>query len=334
VTDAASPESIPAKKRRERLWLWLIPLLPLLLLGFLALQFESGGPSAKDMVVLIEKGSSLRKAARSLEKAGVIRSADRFLLGARLFGRKSPVKAGEYEIPRHASPARILSLLQSGDVLLHEVLVSTGMSSLQVQERLLADARLTGEIDVPAEGSLLPETYTFTRGEARADVLARMKQSMSTALVELWDKRQPDLPLRTPEEAIILASIVEKESSKKSELPEVAGVYINRLRMGMKLQADPTVIYPVTKGKPLGRRILKSELQADNGYNTYVIAGLPQGPIANPGRAAIAAVLNPARTKNIFFVADGSGGHAFAETLAEHDRNVSRWRRYRAEKGI
>jgi UPF0755 protein len=320
-------------KRRRGWWMALIAL-PLLILGWFALQFDGSGPSRDDTVVMIAKGSSLRKAATALEKAGVVADAKRFVLLARLFGGNKPIKAGEYEIPRGASPARILSLLQSGDVLLHEVMIATGMSSAQVYDRLMAEARLTGEIQVPEEGSILPDTYTFTRGESRADIVARMQKSMDVTLAELWAKRQPNLPLRTPEEAITLAAIVEKETSKKSELAQVAGVYINRLNTGMKLQADPTVIYPVTKGRPLGRRILKSELQADNSYNTYVISGLPAGPIANPGKRAIEAALNPAKTKNIFFVADGSGGHVFAQTNAEHERNVAKWRKFRSDKGI
>jgi UPF0755 protein len=325
----------PKVKSRRWLWLGLLALaLPLLLLGWFAVQFDGRGPAQDDTVVMIDKGSSVRKAAAKLEDAGVIADAKRFVLLVRLFGGAKPIKAGEYEIPRGASPARILSLLQSGDVLLHEVMIATGMSSAQVFDRLMADARLTGEIPIPEEGSVLPDTYTFTRGEARADVVKRMQSSMDAALAELWAKRQPGLPLRTPEEAVTLAAIIEKETSKKSELAEVAGVYINRLNMGMKLQADPTVIYPVTKGRPLGRRILKSELQAHNGYNTYVIQGLPAGPIANPGKRAIEAALSPAKTKNIFFVADGSGGHVFAQTNAEHERNVAKWRRFRAEKGI
>jgi UPF0755 protein len=323
------------QKQTSRRWWWIALIaLPLLILGGFALQFDGSGPASDDTVVMIDKGSSVRKAAMQLEKAGVIASAKRFVLLARLFGGNKAIKAGEYEIPRGASPARILSLLQSGDVLLHDVMIATGMSSAQVFDRLMADARLTGEIPVPTEGSILPDTYTFTRGEARADIVKRMQKSMDAALAKLWAKRQPNLPLRTPEEALTLAAIVEKETSKKSELPIVAGVYINRLNSGMKLQADPTVIYPVTKGKPLGRRILKSELQADNGYNTYVITGLPAGPIANPGKRAIEAVLNPAKTKNIFFVADGTGGHVFAQTNAEHERNVAKWRKYRADKGI
>jgi UPF0755 protein len=323
-----------ASKKSHRWWWSALIIVPLCVLGWFALQFDGRGPAQDDAVVMIDKGASVRKAATALEKAGVITSAKRFVLLARLFGGSQPIKAGEYEIPRGASPARILSLLQSGDVLLHDVMIATGMSSVQVYDRLVADARLTGAIPVPDEGSILPDTYTFTRGEARADIVKRMQQSMDTALAELWAKRQPGLPLRSPQEALTLAAIVERETSKKSELPIVAGVYINRLNMGMKLQADPTVIYPVTKGKPLRRRILKSELQANNGYNTYVITGLPAGPIANPGKRAIAAVLNPTKTKNIFFVADGSGGHVFAQTNAEHERNVAKWRRYRAEKGI
>jgi UPF0755 protein len=324
-----------ATLKKSRRWWWLsLVVLPLLMLGGLALQFDGSGPAADDTVVMIDKGTSLRKAASELEKAGVIASAKRFVLLARLFGGSKAIKAGEYEIPRRSSPARILSLLQSGDVLLHEVMIATGMSSAQVFDRLMAEARLTGEMPVPAEGSILPDTYTFTRGEARADIVGRMQKSMAATLEDLWAKRQPDLPFRTAEEALTLAAIIEKETSKKSELPIVAGVYINRLNSGMKLQADPTVIYPVTKGRPLRRRILKSELQADNGYNTYVIPGLPAGPIANPGKRAIEAVLHPAKTKNIFFVADGSGGHVFAQTNAEHERNVAKWRKYRAEKGI
>ncbi len=328
MTDATS------LKKAKRWWWLSLGVLPLLVLGWLALQFDGSGPADQDKVVMIDKGSSLRTAASKLEQAGVVASAKRFVLLARLFGGSKAIKAGEYKIPRSASPARILSLLQMGDVLLHQVMIATGMSSAQVFDRLMADARLTGEIPVPTEGSILPDTYTFSRGEPRADIVRRMQNSMAATLEDLWTKRQSNLPFRTPEDALILAAIVEKETSKKSELPVVAGVYINRLNMGMKLQADPTVIYPVTKGRPLGRRILKSELQANNGYNTYIISGLPAGPIANPGKRAIEAVLNPAKTSNIFFVADGSGGHVFAKTNAEHERNVARWRKYRAEKGI
>jgi UPF0755 protein len=207
------------------------------------------------------------------------------------------------------------------------------MPSIIVQEKLAANPYLTGPLPPIPEGSLLPDSYGYQRGETRAAVVARMQKAMTKAVSELWAKRSTDCPISTPEQAVILASIVEKETGKPSERPMIAGVYCNRLRIGMKLDADPTVIYPVTKGKPLGRRILKSELNADNGYNTYKRAGLPEGPIANPGKASIEAVLHPAQTKALYFVADGTGGHVFAETLAEQNANVAKWYAIRRARG-
>jgi UPF0755 protein len=180
---------------------------------------------------------------------------------------------------------------------------------------------------------VLPDSYSYQRGESRAALLARMQSAMTRELQRLWAARRPNLPVASAEQAIILASIVEKETGKPSERRMVAGVYTNRLRQGMPLQADPTVIYPITRGRPLGRRILRSELQANNGYNTYAMAGLPRGPIANPGRESIAAVLNPADTQALYFVADGTGGHIFASTLAEHNANVQRWYAIRRSRG-
>jgi UPF0755 protein len=184
-----------------------------------------------------------------------------------------------------------------------------------------------------AEGSVLPDSYGYKRGETRAAVVARMQSAMTRTLDSLWAKRTPNCPVATKEETVTLASIVEKETGKPSERRTIAGVYCNRLKIGMKLDADPTVIYPVTKGKPLGRRILRSELNAVNGYNTYRMAGLPEGPIANPGRDSIAAVLNPAATKALYFVADGTGGHVFAETLQQHQANVEKWYALRRQRG-
>ena len=192
---------------------------------------------------------------------------------------------------------------------------------------------LTGTVAVPEEGSVLPDSYAYQRGESRAAVLARMQATMTKTLDKLWAARKPGLPVATRSEAIILASIVEKETGKPSERRMVAGVYANRLRQGMPLQADPTVIYPITQGRPLGRRILRSELRADNGYNTYAVAGLPRGPIANPGRESIAAVLDPAPTDALYFVADGTGGHVFAATLAEHEANRRKWYEIRRDRG-
>jgi UPF0755 protein len=215
----------------------------------------------------------------------------------------------------------------------YRITIPEGMPSILVHERLMAVPELTGEIAVPAEGSVLPDTYAFERGEPREAVLRRMQAAMTRTLAELWPQRKATTAVKTPEEAVNLAAIVEKETGKPSERRVVAGVYSNRLRIGMKLDADPTVIYPITKGKPLGRRIRLSELRRDTGYNTYVRPGLPAGPIANPGRASIEAVLDPAPTEAIYFVADGTGGHVFANTLAEHNANVAKWRAIRRARG-
>jgi UPF0755 protein len=207
------------------------------------------------------------------------------------------------------------------------------MPSIMVHERLMAQEHLTGDVTVPVEGSVLPESYDFERGEAREEVMRRMQAAMRRTLAELWAKRAPGIAVRTPEQAVILASIVEKETGKPSERRMVAGLYSNRLKHGMLLQADPTIIYPITKGKPLGRRIRQSEIQAVNDYNTYTMLGLPRAPITNPGRESIAAVLNPAKTGALYMVADGTGGHAFAESLEAHNRNVEKWFTIRRARG-
>ena len=303
-------------------------------IGLWFIQGWSGaGPAAKPIPVLIPAGSSMVKAAQTLEKAGVVASAERFLFQAKIFGGGESIKAGEYEFPARASHSEVLSILQSGKTLQRLVTIPEGMPSVLVHERLMAAPTLTGEVPVPEEGSVLPDSYSYQRGESRAAVLARMQAAMTKTLAELWPKKGPKSVVTSPREAVILASIVEKETGKASERPRVAGVYSNRLRIGMKLDADPTVIYPVTKGRPLGRRILRSELDARNGYNTYAMPGLPAGPIANPGRESIAAVLNPAETQALYFVADGTGGHVFANSLAEHEANVTKWRALRKTRG-
>jgi UPF0755 protein len=227
----------------------------------------------------------------------------------------------------------VLDLLQHGRPVQRLITVTEGMPSILVQEKLQAIPYLTGALPTVAEGSVLPDSYGYQRGETKAAVVARMQAAMTRTVDQLWPKRSTDCPIVTKEQAVTLASIVEKETAKPAERPTIAGVYCNRLRIGMKLDADPTVIYPVTKGKPLGRRILRSELNADNGYNTYKRAGLPQGPIANPGKASIQAVLHPAQTKALYFVADGTGGHVFAETLAEQNANVAKWFAIRRQRG-
>ncbi|HEY5723808.1 MAG TPA: endolytic transglycosylase MltG [Allosphingosinicella sp.] len=308
--------------------------LAVLGVGFYFIQGWNGaGPAAKPVAVVIEPGSSLAAAAAKLEQAGAIGSSERFLFQAKLFGGATPIKAGEYEFPARASHARVLGLLQEGKTLQRMVVVPEGLPSVLVHERLMKAPTLTGDIPVPAEGSVLPNSYAYQRGESRAAVLKRMQDGMTRTLDTLWAKRKPGLPVATKEEAITLASIVEKETGKASERRMVAGVYVNRLRQGMPLQADPTVIYPVTRGRPLGRRILRSELRADNGYNTYARSGLPIGPIANPGKESIAAVLDPEPTQALYFVADGTGGHVFADTLAEHEANRRKWYEIRRARG-
>ena len=305
-----------------------------LAVGLWFIQGWSGaGPSRQPTSVVIEPGTSMVAAASQLEKAGVIGSAERFLLQAKLFGGGESIKAGEYEIPARASHSQILSLLQSAKTLQRLVTVPEGLPSILVHERLMKAQQLTGEVPVPEEGSILPNSYSYQRGEPRSAVVKRMQAAMDRTLAELWPKRSPSTVVKTPAEAVTLASIVEKETGKASERRMIAGVYSNRIRVGMKLDADPTVIYPITKGKPLGRRILRSELNADNGYNTYARAGLPIGPIANPGKESIAAVLNPAETQALYFVADGTGGHVFANTLPEHNANVRKWFAIRKARG-
>jgi UPF0755 protein len=312
----------------------LLALALIVIAGGTALYAWNGaGPAQKPVSIVVVEGGTLRTAARELEKAGAVGSAKRFLILARLFGSQGIIRAGEYEVPKRASAHAILDLLQSGKTMQRFIAVPEGTPSIVVYEKLKANPLLTGPVAMPAEGSVLPDSYSYSRGEPRAAVLKRMTAAMDKALGQLWAKRKPSTVARTPQEAVTLASIVEKETGVPAERRMIAGVYSNRLRIGMPLQADPTVIYPVTKGKPLGRRILQSELRADNGYNTYAKPGLPEGPIANPGRASIEAVLDPAPTQALYFVANGKGGHVFADTLAEHNANVAKWYALRRARG-
>lgn len=308
-------------------------LLMLIVAGNFAYGWNAAGPLPRETAIVIKSGASIRSAAKQLEDAGAIKSADAFVNRARIFGAASTIKAGEFLIPAFASNADILSILTGGKTVQRMVTVPEGMPSIMVYERLVANDRLTGNVAIPAEGSILPDSYAFDKGEPRAAIVARMQAAMAKTIDDLWPERSADTVVKTPQEAIILASIVEKETSKKSELRMVAGVYSNRLKTGMMLQADPTIIYPITKGKPLGRRIRQSEIASVNDYNTYAMVGLPKGPIANPSRAAIEAVLNPEKTKALFFVADGTGGHVFANTLAEHNANVEKWYAIRRKRG-
>jgi len=292
-----------------------------------------GGALQKDTSFIVPDGASLSVVAAQLEQQGAIPSASSFRLRARILAGGTPIRAGEFMLPAHASPAKILGILQGGEAIRRFITVPEGMPSLMVYERLNGQAMLSGQVTVPAEGSLLPDTYDFERGESRQAVVLRMQAAMQRTLAELWAARSPDTVAKTPQEALVLASIVEKETGKSAERPMVAGLYSNRLRQGIMLQADPTIIYPITHGKPLGRRIRQSEIQAINDYNTYSMVGLPKGPITNPGRASIEAVLHPAKTSALYMVADGSGGHAFAATLDEHNRNVEKWFALRRARG-
>ena len=291
------------------------------------------GPLAKDGTFIVPNGANLGIVADRLAAKGVVGSATGFKLRARIFGGGRDIKAGEFALPAHASMSQVLGIITSDDVIRRFVTVPEGMPSIMVYERLKAQDQLTGDVAMPAEASVLPDSYAFERGETRTAVLRRMQAAMSRTVAELWAKRDPNLVVKTPEQALTLASIVEKETGKPSERRMVAGLYTNRLKQGMMLQADPTIIYPITKGKPLGRRILQSEIQAVNDYNTYTMVGLPKHPITNPGKDSIAAVLHPASTKALYMVADGTGGHAFADTLEEHNRNVAKWFAIRRARG-
>jgi UPF0755 protein len=308
----------------------------LVLVALLVLYFLWWGPGPKPgpHTVVISEGATLGTVVRKLGKQGAIPgTAGTYYVMARMLGSHDPIQAGEFEIPKGMGGAAILDLLQHGKPVQRLITVTEGMPSIIVSEKLAANAYLAGPTPPIAEGSVLPDSYGYQRGETRASLVQRMQQAMAKTLGALWPKRSTDCPIALPEQAVILASIVEKETGKASERPMIAGVYCNRLKIGMKLDADPTVIYPVTKGKPLGRRILKSELNAQNGYNTYRKPGLPDGPIANPGKASIEAVLHPAETKALYFVADGTGGHVFADTLAQHQANVAKWYAIRRQRG-
>ncbi|MEM6971918.1 MAG: endolytic transglycosylase MltG [Pseudomonadota bacterium] len=295
-------------------------------------RVTAAGPLADETVVAIPQGAGLLRISETLEEAGAIESATLFRLAARYRGQTTRLKFGEYALPAGASMEAILAKLTEGDTISYRVTVAEGRTSWEVVQLLNEVPELTGEIEsIPAEGSLAPDTYFFARGDRRASLIQRMQKAQQEILANAWANRRPGLPVASPEEALILASIVEKETGEAEERPQVASVFVNRMRIGMPLQSDPTVIYGVTEGRGgLGRGIRRSELRDRNDWNTYVIPRLPITPIANPGRAAIEAVLNPADTEFIYFVADGTGGHTFSRTLAEHNAAVRIWRRIEA----
>lgn len=331
----------PSEKRRRRvlpaaaLLLLLLAVLAAGLLSWVQDRYTGPGPLAADTTLVIPRGSGVQAIAGQLAAAGVVRAEWEVLAAARYRESARRLKAGEYAFPAGISLQGALELLESGRTVVRRLTVPEGLTSAQIVELLRAEPALAGEVaDAPAEGTLLPETYHFSWGDDRGDLLRRMQSAMEHTLADLWAARAPDLPLETPQQAVILASIVEKETGVAAERAKVAGVFVNRLRSGMRLQSDPTVIYGLTGGKGvLDRLLTRADWQHDSAYNTYVIDGLPPGPIANPGRESLAAALNPERHGFVYFVADGSGGHAFAETLEQHNRNVAAWRRIRQERG-
>jgi UPF0755 protein len=292
-------------------------------------QYRRPGPLAAETTVVIAKGAGVKAIATRLADAGIIADPLIFRLGARFDEADERLRAGEYAFTPGISAREVVAKLTEGLTVVRRLTIPEGLSSSEVVALVAAADGLEGEVgSVPPEGSPLPETYHLSFGDSRAELIRRMAAAMDKTLAELWAGRAPDLPLETPEQALILASIVEKETGVPEERPRVAAVFINRLRKGMPLQSDPTVAYGLALEKgPATRPLTFADLKKPTPYNTYIIEGLPPGPIANPGRAALEAVLHPSDTDDLFFVADGSGGHAFASTLKQHKRNVANWRK-------
>lgn len=316
----------------RRLFAFLLTIVAIGAIAFLAEQwtFRAPGPAAQlgaATIVWIKPGEGSAAIAHTLQDARVIPNAMLFRLGARLSGKNANLRAGEYAVPSRASMADVMDLLISGKSIQHKITAAEGLTSQMIYDIVAKDPVLTGAAGViPPEGSLLPETYLFTRGATRAEILARMMRAQRKLLAKLWPARAANLPFQTPQEAVTLASIVEKETAIPEERRHIAAVFVNRLRLGMKLQSDPTIIYGITKGYPLGRGIRESEITAATPYNTYAVTGLPPTPICNPGKDSVAAVLQPEPSNDLYFVANGTGGHVFTASEAQHLQNVARWR--------
>lgn len=315
----------------------LLTLVLLALLGVAGLfvygvtVFNADGPIAEERSFIVESGNVLATVAQRLEEQGFITNADVFNYGSRILRRGNELRAGEFSIAANSSMFDIITELSEGAPIQHQVVIPEGFTSWQVVERVNADPNLTGNIDVlPPEGSLLPGAYAYQRGDTRKSVIDEMTAAMDEAVADVWEGRDPELPLETPADLVILASIVERETGLASERPQVAAVFINRLRVGMRLQSDPTIIYGITLGQSsLGRGLRRSEIDQVTPYNTYQIDGLPAGPIANPGIQSLRAVAHPDEHDYLYFVARGavpSQGHVFAETYAEHQDNVAAYR--------
>lgn len=312
-----------------------LAVLAVLVGGFGLWAYKGPGPKARQgaaTTVIFRRGAGVSEMAGALAHAGVVRAPQFFVAAAELSGAARRLKAGEYSFPSRASLAEVLRKIRSGDIVHHRITIPEGVPSVQVAAILNGSDVLTGQIPTPPEGSVLPETYEVVRGDSRSAVLQKMMDARDRVVAQLWAQRKPGLPFATPEQAVTLASIVEKETAIPAERPRVAAVYINRLKVNMKLQADPTVIYGITGGTPLGRGIRASELAAATPYNTYVNYGLPPGPIGNPGRASLAAVMDPPDTEELYFVANGTGGHTFSKTYGDQSKNVAQWRQIEKSK--
>jgi UPF0755 protein len=339
---ALEPEQVPEPARRSKkarnpyVVLGNALFTIILLIGLVAggglvfgkQRFETPGPLPQEKTVNIPRNLGVRDIAELLVREGVIDQPWVFIGGVVALKAKEDLKFGEYQFPKQASVREVVETLTEGKVVQHQLTIPEGLTSEQIVARLVESDILAGNVtEIPREGTLLPETYRFTRGTPREQAIQRMQQAQRRVLQEIWERRSQDLPVKSPEQLIVLASIVEKETGKPEERTRVAAVFVNRLKQKMKLESDPTIIYGLVGGKgTLGRPIQANEIRQPTPYNTYVIEGLPPGPIANPGRASLDAAANPARTKELFFVADGTGGHAFSDAYDQHQKNVARLR--------
>ncbi|ASY68247.1 4-amino-4-deoxychorismate lyase [Sinorhizobium fredii USDA 205] len=350
ANEALRPERVPeppkrSRKARSQVVIFLNFLMTVVVFVALAAAgavyyamhaYEKPGPLEANQNFIVRSGAGIIEIAEGLERNNIITDSRVFRFVSEAYLDNETLKAGEYEIKAHASMQEIMELLKSGKSILYAVSLPEGLTVKQMFRKLSDDPVLVGDLpaDLPAEGTLKPDTYKFTRGTKRAEIVQQMVSAQKALVEQIWEKRDPELPVTSVEEFVTLASIVEKETGRADERPRVASVFINRLEKGMRLQSDPTIIYGIFggEGKPADRAILKSDLEKETPYNTYLIKGLPPTPIANPGRAALEAVANPSRTPELYFVADGTGGHVFAATLDEHNANVRRWRKLEAEK--
>ncbi|MCG5482825.1 MAG: endolytic transglycosylase MltG [Sinorhizobium meliloti] len=350
ANEALRPERVPhppkrSRKARSQVVIFLNFVMTVVVFVALAAagavyyamhEYEKPGPLEANKNFIVRSGAGISEIASNLERNEIITDSRVFRFVSEAYLSNDTLKAGEYEIKAHASMQEIMELLKSGKSILYSVSLPEGLTVKQMFHRLADDPVLVGDLpaELPPEGSLKPDTYKFTRGTDRNEIIKQMTAAQEALVQQIWEKRDPDLPVSTIEEFVTLASIVEKETGRADERPRVASVFINRLEKGMRLQSDPTIIYGIFggEGKPANRAILRSDLDKQTPYNTYLIKGLPPTPIANPGRAALEAVANPSRTPELYFVADGTGGHVFAETLEEHNANVRRWRKIEAER--